>query len=158
MEIVTVVLIAVVIIFLISLFSNSSSAPIRPASSIRTAPPGRPYTGRRHPVDENQLNVLASMFEGQLPREAISEDLSRTGSADVTIENILAGRVEAPTPAAASSANVRAPVGGSSVRIADLVKEPPPTTPVKAEWSSTPKDRESNLRSRKAQMLYEARQ
>ena len=34
------------------------------------------------------------MFEAQVPREAIREDLSRTGSAETTIEHILSGQIE----------------------------------------------------------------
>ncbi|TPX37806.1 hypothetical protein SeMB42_g02725 [Synchytrium endobioticum] len=139
-------ILAIVFILLLRLFTRSTPLrpqPIPPHSTSHLPAP------RPHPVDEQVVHSLASMFPG-IPADAIRDDLSRTGNAENTIDNVLNGTIHvAPAPSQGPSA--------ISSTVKELLKLPLPDD-VKADWCTTPEEREKHLRNRKAQMLHEARQ
>lgn len=129
----------------------------------------------------SQIDQVRAMFP-HFSDDEIRDDLSRTGSVDQTIENILSGRFvvcssssckniapefqskpfplfssSQPQPPPSQSSTDKSGKQIKSTTMASLLKQPAPDIRPPNKWESSPEARAENLRQRKAFMLHEAR-
>ncbi|KAJ3132449.1 hypothetical protein HK100_005334 [Physocladia obscura] len=97
------------------------------------------------------------------PRTTVERDLARTGSAELTIENILSGALPLPPPpvqqstssSSTASSSLITPLSylkGATASSSEPLVEPPKV------WEQTAEGREANLRARKEHMVRLARE
>ncbi|KAJ3073362.1 hypothetical protein HDU98_001711 [Podochytrium sp. JEL0797] len=117
---------------------------------------GRPR--RQQAVSQAKVDAVLSMFPNY-PRHIIEQDLARTGSVEMTLENILSGALPAPPPPAptASSSSSIPSTFSPSPYLTPTVLDPSSPEPAKV-WEQTAKGRELNLRARKEHMVRVARE
>ncbi|KAI8827246.1 uncharacterized protein EV422DRAFT_33404 [Fimicolochytrium jonesii] len=162
---VTVFVAIVVFVFFVKyvVFGGPSHPPSTDGSSYTSASSQRTFG--RHRVPAASIDTVQSMFPA-FPRSTIEQDLSRTGSVEVTCENILSGRLVAPPqPLPSQQRPATAPAGSSGAKngsvspLAALIRdESVPVSEPKKVWDATPEGRESNLRARKEFMVQQARE
>ncbi|KAJ3284799.1 hypothetical protein HDU79_007850 [Rhizoclosmatium sp. JEL0117] len=107
-----------------------------------------------------KVDSVLSMFP-HYPRDVIERDLARTGSVELTLENILSGALPAPppppVPQPSSSSSSTISSFSPSPYLTPKVLDPDAPEPPKV-WEQTAAGREANLRARKEHMVRLARE
>ncbi|KAJ3212104.1 hypothetical protein HK099_007804, partial [Clydaea vesicula] len=117
----------------------------------------------RFPVSQDRVNQVLQMFPN-FSSQAIELDLSRTGSVELTIDNIINGRIRATAPqfftTTASNNNNNTSISqnkASSPLLEKIDFNSLPSTEPEKVWESTAKEREDKLKQRKLFMLKQQR-
>ncbi|XP_063386142.1 E3 ubiquitin-protein ligase AMFR-like [Cydia fagiglandana] len=112
---------------------------------------------RREPLPPAQLDALARQVQAMFPHyglAALLADLAATRSADVTVDNILEGRLPPPPPPPPPAAPAPPPPRPAPP---PLVEEEDTQQEITTEFPQDSSERESNLQRRKQLLLARAR-